>query len=203
MLAWAMCHWKRGKGNRGLSWERSSHGTPQGRCRRCGRGGWSFGRFALWIGPLWPTSRCGWRWWEQCLFCWEHQQNANAQKLAGRLCWGQSQEIISAQSCVLRAKWQKLSRRVRQPQQLGIASWDWQSLGNIPHPAPGGASRLRSCGGDRNRTAKVTLELPAHVTETRLAKGARTAADLEPLCKFTRGYGKANMEEPRESGGSG
>ncbi|XP_063014166.1 uncharacterized protein LOC134419135 [Melospiza melodia melodia] len=75
-----------------------------------------------------------------------------------------------------------------------------------PHPAPrssGRAAHGQRRGPGMERDSKVTPELPAHVAETRLAKGAHTAADLEPLCKFTRGYGKTNTEEPGESGGGG
>lgn len=65
----------------------------------------------------------------------------------------------------------------------------------------GGRLRLApSCGRYWNRTVKVTTYLPKYVTGTRLAKGTHIAAeDLEPLCKFTRGYGKANMLEPSKS----
>lgn len=145
MLACARYHRQRGNGNRGLKQKRLSSyppgrehhaGHPKTSCRRCSRAGWSFGRFALWIGPLRPTGRCGWCLWDQRLFHWGHQQNANAEKLAGRVCWGQSQEITSAPG----AARQKLSRRVRQPQQRCIASWDRQSLGNSPHPAPNGGA---------------------------------------------------------------
>lgn len=78
------------------SWERAPCRTPQASCKRCSSTGWSFGRFVLWIRLLWPSGRCGWCLWEQGLFYWEHRQNANVEKLAGRVCWGQSQEITSA-----------------------------------------------------------------------------------------------------------
>lgn len=69
----------------------------------------------------------------------------------------------------------------------------------VPWQHPEAVPGAGAAGGLKG-TAKVTLELPAHGTETGLAKGAGTAADLEPLCKFTRGYGKANTEE--SGGGS-
>lgn len=55
--------------------------TPQVCCRMCSRAGRSLRRFVLWIGPLWPTSRCGWCCWEKHIFYWEHQQNANVKKI--------------------------------------------------------------------------------------------------------------------------
>lgn len=122
----------------------------------------------------------------------------------------------------------KLSRRVRQPQQLRTAPGDWQSLGSTPHPhaasrspriphpapliphpaplIPHPASRipLRGPGGARDGSG-LKGHPGASCTRHRntAGKGTRTAADLEPLCKFTRGYGKTNTEEPGESGGGG
>jgi len=127
---------------------------------------------------------------------------------------GKAKKSHPPRSCAPWAKRRELSRRVGQPQQLCVAACDRQSLGNTLHRARGGSPRpllgpgRGSAGREaapgrgryRHRTGKVTAPLPQHAAATRPAKGTRTAAaDLEPLCKFTRGCGKTNTEEPSES----
>lgn len=177
--------------------------TPQVCCRTCSRAGWSFGRFVLWIGPLWPTSRCGWCGWEQHIFYWDHRQNANVKKLAGGVCWGQSQEITSASELLKPCVVVQASEIVPEGQAAPAAPHCFTRQAGTWQRVP-----VLSCGQGEgswgrywNGAVKVTPWLPESVTGTGLAQGMRTAPDLEPLCKFTRGYGKVNTGEPSKGCG--
>lgn len=130
---------------------------------------------------------------EQRLFYRERQQNANTQKLAGRTSWGKAKKSYPPGAACWAPSDRNCPGGSGSPGSSALLHDGGCPLAP-PVPAPAGLRR-----GHRNGAAKGTRAWH----RKKAGQGSTTAPDLEPLCKFTRGYGKTNMEEPRESGGGG